>query len=233
MTFLVLCEPDDAAALWAADRLAEPGSRQVRVLTSRELSTAHDWAHRIGVDGVEVSFTVGSGDRFRSGGIRGTLNRLRGVPDLPALARSAPGDRRYVHAEWTAFCLGWLRGLPGPVLNPPDPRGLGGSGRDPREWRALATAAGLGRPSAAREAGDTFEVLVIGDRVVGCSPDRATTPAGAEACLRLAASAGTPVLGVTLSHPGPAFVAATECPDLRHGGLRAVAALDRALGRHA
>jgi hypothetical protein len=233
VTWLVLCDTDDADGLWAAERLARLGNRPVRVLTSRDLSTAYDWTHRIGSSGSHVTFTTASGARFVSSGFQGTVNRLRRVPALPALTRAVPADRSYALAEWSAFFLGWLRSLPGPVLNPPDPRGLCGAERDPREWRTLARAAGLVTgPASLPPYEERTDVIAIGDRVVPCSPQ--APPLAREtvdACLRLAAAARTPLLGITLTSADAAILAATVRPGLRPGGPAAVGALARALSR--
>lgn len=166
--------------------------------------------------------------------MRGTVNRLTGPPET-VIGRARAADRAYAREELYAFWLSWLATLPGPVLNAPDPRGLGGAHRSPEEWALLAAAAGLPADGALPAAGGasrvgtgaTVTMLAVAGAVTGPVVD----PAVRAAVRRLADRAGTALLGVALARRGGGwcFAGATTHPDLRAGGERALDALAAAL----
>ena len=172
------------------------------------------------------------------------LNRLAFVPG-EALTLIHHSDREYVHQELNAFFISWLHVLPGPMLNPPTPQGLCGRMRYWSEWCRLAGRAGLSTATyrqSSREAAPPFAlharapqcgpeittVIVVADRVVGSS-----VPASvAAACVRFAALARTPLLGVEFSADRSQmwqFSGVTMLPDLRWCGDGVVDALAQAL----
>lgn len=231
--WLALCDPSDAAGLWCVAGLRRLGLEPFEVLMPVELVVGTRVAHRLGA-GARIECSDGrviDGDS-----VRGVLNRL---PPLPGCGtqRLSEVDRAYVreelHAHWTAV----LFSLPCPVVNRPDPVGLGGPALTEAEWRMLAARAGLPartlqrasweEPAAGAERRTV--ATVVGDHVMGA-------PAGyADACRRLAALAGAPMLGLVFSAAGGdgagrTFESAFSQPDLRPGGRAALVALARALG---
>ncbi len=138
MGWLVITAEGDEAGRWAAERLAFAGLEPLVVVTDADLAGAI-WDHRVGNDGTASRLTLGDGRVVDSGEIRGTLNRLQVAPPPPLAAE----DREYGFHELSALLMSWLASLPGPMLNPPDTRGLAGAWRSPAEWAVLAAEAGL------------------------------------------------------------------------------------------
>jgi hypothetical protein len=232
--WLVLAERTDAAAAWAAAGLARRGLRPLQLVTGDQLGAARRWEHRVGDGMPSVDVTLADGRRVRSAEVRGTLNRLITVPPA-AVARVEPTDREYALGELFAFYSSWLHALPGRVINRPSALGLSGRGRPATEWTALAAQAGLSvepvRMNGGRSANGALvarrgeaALIVVGGRVVG-----ARLPAEArEACVRLAAVAETPLLGIELGRGG-SFVDASPWPNLTAGGEALLDALAPAL----
>ena len=240
--WLVLCPSSDEAGRWAFASLRARGVTPIEMVMSESLAYAH-WDHRVRSGGASVSMALPDGRCFFHHDIRGVLNRLAFVPG-EALTLIHQSDREYVHQELNAFFISWLHTLPGPILNPPTPQGLCGRMRHWSEWCHLAVQAGL--PTArywqsSREAAPPFalharapgvgagssSVIVIGDRVVGSVP----APVAA-ACVRFAALARTPILGVEFSSDRSQtwqVSGVTILPDLRWGGDSVVDALAQAL----
>lgn len=235
---LILCEETDMSARWAAAVLRLRGHR-VKIVTGAELIAAPRWHHRLGQAGVDCEIELAASDRLCASETHGVLNRL---PSLPAawFRRYGGADRDYAVQEMHAFYLSWLYALPGPVLNPPTPQGLCGNWRHPSAWTALAAAAGLpvrpylqtsdddpNRPWQQDHAGE--RVHVVRNRVIG--PPSLTEPLG-DACLRLAAAAGSPLIGVDFAVGARGrweFVGASVLPDLIGGGDVLADALAEAL----
>ncbi|HYR63113.1 MAG TPA: hypothetical protein VET24_10855 [Actinomycetota bacterium] len=230
--WLVLCDDHDLAAQWAFLGLAERGLAPLELVTSGALAHARRWVHRVTTGGAHVEVTLHDGRTFDSRRVRGALNRLVGVYNAGTFAAAA-GDREYATQEFYAFLVSSLHCLPGSVLNPPGYLGLSGRCRHESEWAVLAASAGLPTtpyrmpappvpPLAGRPA--RRSVVVLGDLVFGV-PDAAGLRDG---CRRLAALAGTELLGVDLEVDdagGWRFAAATPQPDLRLGGTPFLEAL--------
>ena len=255
MSWLVLCALGDEAGRWACDGLRGRASEPVELVTDADLVGA-TWDHRIGQSGVASEVQLADGRTLLRDEIRGTLNRLTHAP--PALTGFlAPADREYGYAEYSALLLSWLAGLDGPILNPPTTRGLSGAWRSGLEWASLAAEAGLGCvPVQADSAeptdsppghpvldadGPTWEpwppgasiiedAIVVGDAVFSA---RRLDRASRDACRRLAALAGTPILGLAFAPAErtgragtpPRLRGATWLPDLRAGGEPLLSAL--------
>jgi hypothetical protein len=238
MTWLVIASEPDAAAQWVADCLREYGLAPLTIVTDADFAGA-TWRHWLEGDRGGTRLELADGRVVDSATVRGTLNRLTHVP--PALAAAmAPEDRTYAVQELSALVLSWLASLPGPVLNPPDPRGLCGAWRPPAEWALLASGAGLCPVSVdgaespgsggAWQAWTPFapvpeDAIVVGETVFA---NRELDAATVAACRCLAARAGTPILG--LAFDGDRLAGATPLPDLRAGGDDLVRELAAALG---
>jgi len=236
MTWLVLAPTLDEAARWAAERLPAAGIAPLMMVTDQDLAGA-TWRHQLDHDGATTAIALADGRVIDSGDLRGTLNRLTHVP--PGLVDGmAFDDRAYAHQELSALVLSWLASMPGPVVNPPDPRGLCGAWRPSSEWAMLAAEAGL-CPAPVRVNGEIErqdvpggwqswppyapvpeDVIVAGEAVFAGRELDETTIA---ACRCLAARAGTPLLGLAFNAEG--MSGATPLPDLRAGGDDLVAAL--------
>jgi hypothetical protein len=243
MGWLVVVAEGDESGKWAAERLVSAGLVPLVVLTDAELVGA-TWEHRVGNDGAVSRLTLGDGRVVESGEISGTLNRLQVAPPSPLAAE----DREYGFHEISALLMSWLASLPGPVLNPPDTRGLAGAWRPPAEWAALAAEAGLraapvtvdsdrdwltdasGWRSWPPNAPVAEDVIVVGEAVFAAEPLDEATIGG---CRRLAALARTPLLGLVFACAtcggSPEVVGATPLPDLRAGGDEVIEALAVAL----
>ena len=241
--WLILCPSSDIAGRWAFEGLRARGLAPIELVTSESLAYAR-WNHRVGSAGASISIELPDGRTIRHDHVRGVLNRLAFVPG-EALTLIHHSDREYVHQELNAFFISWLHVLPGSMLNPPTPQGLCGRMRHWSEWCQLAVRAGLSTATyrqSSREAAPPFAlharapqcgpeittVIVVADRVVGPS-----VPASvAAACVRFAALARTPLLGVEFSADRSQmwqFSGVTMLPDLRWCGDEVVDALAQAL----
>lgn len=200
---LVLCDENDVSALWAAEALRERGLSPT-VLTGADLAAAKRWEHRVGAGTAACEILFGDGAVLRGRDVHALLNRLPTVP-WAWQRRVGGADRDYAIQEMYAFYLSWLHGLPGRKLNPPTPQGLCGNPRHPSVWAALAARAGLSARPFRQTSEDDPELHwratapsaatlhVVGARVVG--PESLAQSQG-DACLRLSAAAGAPLLGV-------------------------------------
>ncbi len=242
MVWLVIAGDYDEAARWAAERLPSAGLDPLLFITDTDLAGG-TWDHRLGADGAATRLTLADGRVIDSREVQGTLNRLQLAP-LPPLA---PEDRDYGFHEMSALMMSWLASLPGPVLNPPDTRGLAGAWRSPAEWAQLTAEAGL---PAAQVTIDTAaewsegegwrmwppfaqiheDVIVVGRAVFALQPLDESTLAG---CRQFACLAQTPLLGIVFScgtcGGTPEIVGVTPLPDLRAGGQELIEALAVAL----
>ena len=240
--WLLLCQSDDAAALWAAGRLRARGLAPLVVLTPELLQYSFRWQHRLGNDEpASIEFTLADGRTVRGQEIKGVLNRLAALP--PQLfGRVAPEDRDYMLQEWTALHISWMSALHAPVLNRPVMQGLCGAWRHRSEWTWLASQAGLptapfrqSGSAAALATPDGFgrsglrTIFVVDERVIGSGVSSEL----AAVCVRLARAADTRLLGIDLEIGTERFVNASPRPELRLGGERLVAALHGALTHHA
>src|SRR6476619_5535074 len=139
--WLVLCMPDDLAALWVALGLYARGLQTLQVVPAEALASNQRLEHRL-VDGrASVKITLADGRVIDRATVRGTLSLLQLVPGAHLLTNSK--DRQYAEQELYALYLSWLHSLPGEMLNRPTPLGLCGEWRHPSEWVWLANQAGL------------------------------------------------------------------------------------------
>jgi len=245
---LILCEPHDVSALWAAEGLRRRVRGSVDVVTGSMLTCAPRWEHRIRGDVAEVDITLADGRRISSSHARPVLNRLSFVPIEP-LASVAGDDREYAIQEFQALFLSWLWAHPGPMLNRPSPQLLAGHWRHPAAWAVLAAKAGLstapyrqrsedlpaepGIPSAFRRRTSKpspVTIFVVGGQVVA---ERTVPPPLGDACRRLAKLAGDDLLGIEvapLENGRWEFLTATPIPNLHAGGEPLLDALACAFG---
>ncbi len=242
--WLVLCPGYDAPAHWAFEGLRARGLAPLELVSAESLARGRRWEHRVGADGAAVRLELADGRVLDGQDVRGVLNRLTHAP-VGHLA--ATRDHDYMTQEFTAFFMSWLYALPGPILNRPTPQGLGGRWRHSSEWVLLASSAGLPTPPYRLSSADEHDELDAGERSLfpAGTPTQQVVVVGEsafaphsvpayirECCVRLAADAETPLLGVDFAHgPGGgwAFAGATPLPDLRAGGAPLLDALARAL----
>jgi len=220
--WLVLCEPEDEAAGWAADGLRARGLDPLEVVAPRALIRSGGCTHELGRGGATFTIGLPDGRTVASDAVRGVLNRAMSV-GAPA---SAGSDGAYIAAELHALMLSLLGCLGPRALNRPSGYELAGAWRSVAEWSVLATRAGLRvpvLPPAAlavpmpKDCTATLSVLVLDG---SCYGDE-LGPEDAAACVRLAALASTDLLGITLHRDAEAkgwFGAATPLPELRLGG---------------
>lgn len=248
--WLVICQANDLAALWAYRGLQALGLRPLELITGDALVCSQRWEHRLTTTETTVNIVLSDGRRINDGNIAGVLNRLGFLPDRH-LAVARPQDREYAAQEFTAFFISWLYALRAPILNRPGPAGLCGQWRSDTEWVWLAAQAGLpttvyhcsshpphGGLMVPKELPiDSLPrrtVLVVADEVLG---DNAAPPIR-EGCRCLARLAGTSLLGVDFAVSASGswlFAGATLLPDLRLGGRRFIEVLAATLqdGREA
>jgi hypothetical protein len=243
--WLVLCEPYDADARWAAEGLRARGLAPLELVTAHDLAGARRWVHRLGEGEASVEIDLADGRTLDSRRVHGTLNRLF-APSPWHLTLLRTGDREYATQEWAALYLSWLYALPGQVINRATPQGLCGRWRHNSEWLWLAAQAGLPTlpltlrwPPALESGGEWLTPLVPPDTprrlvlvVDGQALDGSLPPAVAEGCRWLAALAGLRLMGVELAatQAGPwTFAGVQVCPPLQAGGGPLLDALARAL----
>ncbi len=225
--WLVLSDAGDASGPAIAAGLTARGLEPVEHVTGIDVLRAAGISHRVGIGGTSIHIKLRDG-RAIGPRVRGSVNRLSHIPPA-AVAHLPEPDRRYAHQELHALTLSWLAALPGPMLNRPDPRGLGGAWRHPSEWALHAGQAGLPttpyvestsgpEPDPWPGAGLPPTVVVVGDAVVGAG----VPPAVAAACRRLAREVATPLLGITCA-ANWTFVSASPRPELDGAALDAVA----------
>jgi hypothetical protein len=141
-TFTVVASRQDrtAALVAAALRDCHGPAAAIRWLDAGALALAIGWSHRVGRTGeATTDLRLPTGEQLDAGALGVVLNRA--APPAPP-AFSGP-DREYAATELFALLLSWLASVPGPVVNPPSPRGLAGAGRGRLEWLGLAAAAGI------------------------------------------------------------------------------------------
>ena len=232
--WLVVCEPDDEPALWAAAGLRRLGVTPLEVVLPVELAVGSRFVHQLDGDGARLELELRSGVTLRASELRGVLNRVLRIPAPDALR---PIDRDYVAEELTAAVSACLAALPCPVLNRPTPTLLCGPWRPAAHWRWLAARAGLpampwrlaswDEPDPPAPA-ERRHVVVVGGEVAGPVPDRLD-----EGCVALARAGEAELLGVTFGRDESGdwrVEDATPLPDLRFGSAACIDALSRALG---
>lgn len=234
--WLVLCSANDVSAHWAYDGMKRRGLKPIEMIYAEALPFSLRWEHRVGADGVSISITLADGRLIDSDDIRGALNRVVGVPPLPA---TYSPDAEYANSEIPAFFLSWMYGLPGPVLNRATAQGLCGQWRHISEWVCLASRAGLQVPAYKQSSRDQINEAVTERRLFPLGTPTRTVivmegsvfsadvpPAVRESCVRLSELAGTSLLGIEFvlapqigdSGNNWIFAGATPLPDLRYGG---------------
>ncbi|WP_405860958.1 hypothetical protein OG361_37785 [Streptomyces sp. NBC_00090] len=234
--WLVLCDPEDQAALWAYSGLRKRGLAPIELVAPRTLTRSARSAHRVDDDRATFEIGLPDGRTLASGDIDGVLNRLSYAP-VDHLLFASPADTSYAMEEMSALLLSWLSCIAPLTVNRPSPRGLSGAWRSPAEWTVLAAGAGLPVSSLALsstpradarveglrepphepEGTPAHTVLVLGEQVFGGERVRELVPA----CRRLARLADADLLGIDLElrDRGEArFAGATPLPDLRVGG---------------
>jgi hypothetical protein len=237
--WLVLCDASDAPAVWVYQEMRSRGVAPLELVTADDLALADYWEHRIAGGRASIRIRVGNLD-IDCAQLRGVFNRLYTVP-IPHWRSAEQSDRDYVQQELVALFLSWLHGLACPVVNRPTPQGLCGQWRCESEWVWLAHQAGLPAAPYRQSANDRINemkgerrlipagapvqtVIVAGEAAAGAT----APPAVIAACRRLAAIAGTELLGVDFiaGAAGPwTFAGANPMPYLTLGGPPLVEAL--------
>jgi hypothetical protein len=228
--WLVLGDEADPSVDWFRDGM-QRRSVAVEVVSTRALSAAVRWNHRVGRHGASVVADLPDGRRLDSNAVRATLNRVAALN--PPVEYFVSPDGEYAQQELLALYLSLLHSLPGPVLNRPTPQGLSGRLRYAPEWAVLAARAGLGSRAfhVSTALAQPHAGAALSDRPVP-SPTLVIVAAGrlfpdglpraaAAAALRLAGLAGLDLVGFRLetTAEGTAmFEAADLHPDLRPAG---------------
>jgi hypothetical protein len=235
---VILCHPDDAAAVWLEGTLRSLGVGGIEIVTVEQLVFSRRIVHRLGASGDGGTIDLADGRCLRPEGITGLVNRIRYLP-TEHFSTAATADRAYAAAELSAFMLAWLNGVPGRVINPARPSSLDGgtfqtptvvhlaamAGLPTRPWRASSVLAESG-PSI--EAAPTETVVVFDGGLFGAP----VPPDVGDGCRRLAALLGVPLLHVFLHRSGGndwRFVDASGAVDFRIGGRPLATAIAQAL----
>jgi len=245
--WLVLCEPSDAAALWAFQGLRARRLSPLELVGVGELLRAQRWEHRLNADEVNTRITLADGRTIEHDAVRGVLNRFTYI-DQRYFSAAPRDDQIYATQEMTALFMSWLAALPCPVLSRGGAQGLSGSWRHQSEWTYIAAQAGLptrpyrqnadGESSAFNYAQElaaipkfNCTIFVVGDRIV--PPQFVNLPSAVEeSCRRFGELSRTELLGIEFTCDGSwTFVSATPQPDLRAGGAPLLDALHCALTR--
>lgn len=236
---LILCEDSDLAAAWVAGQLQRRGLR-ADVVPSSALGAASRWEHRVDAGAARIEIALADGRLLSSEAPVPILNRLGTVP-LRALRAAGGRDYGYAVQEMFAFYLSWLHAWPATVINRPTPQGLSGHYRHASAWMALGAEAGLATQTWAQSSEDPPEqgwafgppgeatAFVVAGRAV-LPP--ALPPALAVPLLRLAARAGTALIGVEFVSDGErgwTMVRASPHPNLMLGGEPLIDAVAEAL----
>ncbi len=230
--WLVLCSAADPAGLWAYEGLRQLGLTPLELVTVESLAYDSQWEHRLDGGGTHLKVTLADGRVLCSSRVRGAINRVLAPP--PQASRQAvPADREYAQAEWFAFYLSWLNGLPGVVINRPTALGLSGPWYHSSEWVLRAGRAGLPTPvyhmtgrdtadwgygSLAPDGAATLNLITLRGEVFGAQVPESLV----RACGKLAQDAATEMLGIELyaaKNGEWTFAKATPSPDLTLGGL--------------
>jgi hypothetical protein len=243
--WLVLCEPYDFDAHWAAEGLRARRLTPLELITTHDLAGATHWVHRLGAGETIVEIALADGRTLDSRRVRGVLNRLF-APSPRHLTLLRTKDREYATQEWAALYVSWLYALPGQVINRASPNGLCGRWRNNSEWLCLAAQAGLPTvplilrwPPPPETGGElltplvpsktlTRLILMVDGRPLDCS----MPPSVMEGCRRLAELTRLRLLGVELAvtQASPwTFAGVQVCPPLQAGGRSLLDALAYAL----
>lgn len=240
--WVVLCEVNDLAALWAYQGLIDKGLQPLELISSQALSYALKWDHQVGSEIVNVKIQLTNDKMLDGSEIKGVLNRLV-VVHTEHLARFP--DREYAMQEYNALFLSWLNSIPARVINRAVPYGLSGQWRHLSEWIWMASKSGLYTPKF-RQSSDIYnnthtepefqaadgldhrEVIVACGHVIGSElPDNIS-----KGSKRLSDISGTDLLGIRFavdSSENWIFESATPLPDLRLGGDELIEILAKSL----
>jgi hypothetical protein len=234
-TSVILCHPDDGAALWLDQMLRDLGVRGFEVVTVEQVVFSRRIVHRLSNAGESSSIRLVDGRVLRSEAVAGLVNRIRYLP-TQHFGAADPDERLYATAELSAFMLAWVNSVRGRVLNPARPLSLGGmfdrtmmrhaaaiAGLPAEAWRASSDS-----PSESERLSPTHTTIVLDGRLFGPLVPRQLQ----DACCRLAVLLGIPLLQVAL-HQAPGggwqFVDATAMVNFHAGGRPLAAALAQAL----
>jgi hypothetical protein len=235
---VILCHPADSAALWLYGALRDIGLEGIALVSVEQLVYSTRIVHRLDASGDTGSIHLADGRILRPESIRGLVNRVHYLPTQHFAAAQA-ADQAYATQELSAFLLAWLDGVAGRVINPPMPFALDGSTFHLMTLVQLAAMAGLPTTpwrAGTKEDGDaiaplsacTHTGLVFDGRLFGSLLPRPLQ----EACRRLAALIGVPLLEVRLhqsAERGWCFLGASGAADFRNGGRALAAAVAHAL----
>ena len=223
---VILCHPDDSAAVWLAAKMRELVAGSVELVTVEELVYSRRIVYRLGHAGSTGSIALADGRTLRPETITGLVNRVSYLP-TQHFARAVSADRAYAEAELHAFLLAWINGVAGRVVNPPAAAALAGGTLPLPALIHYAAMAGLPtevfRASAAQQDDaihplpTTHLAVVFDGRVFGTLLPRTLQ----DGCRRLAALIGTPLLQVAFNRSrerGFRFVSASGAVDFRLGG---------------
>ncbi len=231
--YFVICPANDLPALWAYRGLKQLGLSPLEIITPEALVYNRRLEHRMQEGETLTHLTLQDGRVFDSTVIRGVLNRINTLP-LGHFDAADPADQVYAAQEQHAVFLSVLYGLPGVLINPPGPRGLGGDPRSPAEWAWLAGRAGLpvlpfhlgsdasDRDCRGRPVGElAARVIVLDGQIFGRSSDRKFSESWRASTIQLSKLSGLRLLGVDFAS-GPddelCFASGSPLPDLRLGG---------------
>ncbi|MCH7499591.1 MAG: hypothetical protein IH886_06220 [Nitrospinae bacterium] len=221
--YLVLCNPEDEAALWAARGLLDRGLH-VEVVSPAMLLSAPRWTLLHNDSGTRWEIHLNDSRKLCSNKISGAINRVTHVSGN-RINRMAERDRNYAVQEWNAIFLAFLADIHGLVVNPPSPRWLAGYVAHEAEWHWLASQSGIPvskytwKPDKTKTNDPTAQikkVLVIGDSIFG--PD--ISGVCQESCCRLARMVNCTLLEVHFVNSDSAewFFGATPFANLFLGG---------------
>ena len=108
--WVVLCEVNDLAALWAYQGLAQQGLEPLELVSSEALSYSLRWNYTVGSERANINIELSNGKTLKGNEIRGVLNRMLYV-HTEHLAKSP--DREYAIQEYNAlFLTGLIQYLP-------------------------------------------------------------------------------------------------------------------------
>lgn len=254
LSFVVLADPTDEVALWAAAALRRHLGSSVAAVSPADLAFARGFTYSSVAHEQRSRVVLDDGRVLEGRRLRGVLNRLTGVY-VEHWRRLGARDATYAEAEMHAAQLAWLHSLGSIVVNPPTPFWLGGTYRRPQQWRATAQRLGLPAPGV-REVAGSLARSGVGVSERDDPRTRYGDPGLSEALsemseLRrlvvhagrvfgdgddqtstwaraLAREAALPLLGVDVAidtHGASAVVDVTSQPDLRIGGEALLASI--------
>ena len=237
-TSLVIAEPDDQSAFWLFQQLKEAGG-DIEFITPADLIGARKWTVWLDESGQTFSIQLMDGRELESQEIWGAINRVNILPaDL--LAQFSETDRSYGESEFHALFLAFLSQLPGPVLNPPGLRWLGGFSASELEWKSMASSAGMELYTSSWQSQEyeyqdysrttMHEIIVADNQLMTESFDTNT----ASASIKLASLAGCPLLQILFQEISNKlyFHSATPFVNFTQGGENLVNTVQRMLTQH-